>query len=155
VTEEEVKDPPPAVEELQDQNISTVTQEGEDGPIGPVEVVATPIEEEKPEEPVSFASEMPIYPGGEAQMQKDIAENAPYPEMEKENNIQGRVYVQFIVEKDGSITNVKVTRGVPGGPGLTRVAESAVKKLKKFAPAKQNGRPVRLTMTVPVNFTLK
>ena len=88
-------------------------------------------------------------------MQKDIAENAPYPEMEKENNIQGRVYVQFIVEKDGSITNVKVTRGVPGGPGLTRVAESAVKKLKKFAPAKQNGRPVRLTMTVPVNFTLK
>jgi len=149
-----VKDPPPAVEELKDQNISTVTQEGEDGPVGPVEVV-TIIEEEKPEEPVSFAQEMPQYPGGELQMQKDIMENAPYPEMEKENNIQGKVYVQFVVEKDGSVTGVRVQRGVQGGPNLSRVAENAVKKLKKFAPAKQNGRPVRLVMTIPVNFTLK
>jgi protein TonB len=154
VTEEEVKDPPPAVEELKDQNISTTTQEGEEGPVGPVEVV-TIIEEVKPEEPVSFAQEMPQYPGGELQMQKDIMENAPYPEMEKENNIQGKVYVQFVVEKDGAVTNVRVQRGVQGGPNLSRVAENAVKKLKKFAPAKQNGRPVRLVMTIPVNFTLK
>jgi protein TonB len=98
---------------------------------------------------------MPQYPGGELQMQKDIMENAPYPEMEKENNIQGKVYVQFVVEKDGAVTNVRVQRGVQGGPNLSRVAENAVKKLKKFAPAKQNGRPVRLVMTIPVNFTLK
>jgi protein TonB len=88
-------------------------------------------------------------------MQKDIMENAPYPEMEKENNIQGKVYVQFVVEKDGSVTGVRVQRGVQGGPNLSKVAENAVRKLKKFAPAKQNGRPVRLVMTIPVNFTLK
>ncbi|MFM7727507.1 MAG: energy transducer TonB, partial [Flavobacteriales bacterium] len=78
------------------------------------------------------------------------------PEMEKENNIQGTVYVQFVVEKDGSITGVTIQRGVQGGPNLSRVAETAVRKLKRFeTPAKQNGRAVRLKMTIPVKFTLK
>lgn len=123
--------------------------------VGEVEVWQTQGGEERLEEPVSFAQEMPQYPGGELQMQKDIMENAPYPEMEKENNIKGKVYVQFVVEKDGSISNVRVQRGVEGGPNLSVVAENAVKQLKTFVPAKQNGRPVRLMMTIPVNFTLK
>jgi protein TonB len=154
VTEEEVKDPPPAVEELKDQNISTVTQEGEEGPVGPVEVV-TIIEEEKPDQVFESAEEFPIYPGGEAQMQRDIRDNVQYPEMEKENNIQGKVFVQLVVEKDGSVNDVKVLKGVPGGPNLNTAAEKAIKKLKKFTPAKMNGRPVRLKMVIPVNFTLK
>ena len=155
MTEEEVKDPPPAVEELQDQNISTTTQEGEDGPIGPVEEVAAPIEEVKEEEVLTFASEMPVYPGGDLQLQKDIQENITYPEMEKENNIQGTVVIGFVIEKDGSVSNVKILRGVQGGPNLSKEAEKAVKKLRKFTPAKQNGRAVRLNYNVPVRFTLK
>jgi TonB family protein len=130
-----------------------IDQRREDGPIGPIEVIT--LKDETIEEPASFAQEMPQYPGGELQMQKDIMENAPYPEMEKENNIQGKVYVQFVVEKDGTVTNVRVQRGVQGGPNLSRVAENAVKKLKRFSPAKNNGRPVRIVMTTPVNFTLK
>ena len=128
-----------------------------EGPVPTTEVITLqdlPMEQ-KIEEPVSFAQEMPQYPGGELQMQKDIMENAPYPEMEKENNIQGKVYVQFVVEKDGTVSNVRVQRGVQGGPNLSRVAENAVRKLKRFTPAMQNGRPVRVIVTHPVNFTLK
>jgi protein TonB len=75
--------------------------------------------------------------------------------MEEANNIQGKVYVQFVVEKDGTVSNVRVQRGVQGGPNLSEVAVNAVQKLKRFAPARSNGRPVRLVMTIPVNFTLK
>jgi TonB family protein len=118
--------------------------------------ISDPINEvEKPEEPFTFAQEMPQYPGGELQMQRDIMSNAPYPEMEEANNIQGKVYVQFVVEKDGTVSNVRVQRGVQGGPNLSEVAVNAVQKLKRFAPARSNGRPVRLVMTIPVNFTLK
>jgi protein TonB len=75
--------------------------------------------------------------------------------MEKENEIQGTVYMGFVVEKDGSITNIEVLRSVAGGPGLTKAAEAAVKKLKKFeTPAKNNGKPVRLKYTLPVKFKL-
>ena len=102
-----------------------------------------------------FASEMPVYPGGDLQLQKDIQENITYPEMEKENNIQGTVVIGFVIEKDGSVSNVKILRGVQGGPNLSKEAEKAVKKLKKFTPAKQNGRAVRLNYNVPVRFTLK
>jgi protein TonB len=155
VTEEQVRDPPPpppSVEQLKYNNAFSESKGSEDGLVGNVEVVTVGDGQERP---VSFAQEMPQYPGGELQMQKDILENAPYPEMEEENNIQGKVYVQFIVEKDGSISNVRVQRGVEGGPNLSVVAENAVKQLKTFVPAKQNGRPVPLMMTIPVNFTLK
>jgi len=117
----------------------------------PVEVVEAPREEEI----LSFASELPVYPGGTDGMMKDLNANLVYPEMEKENGIQGNVYVGFVVEKDGSITNVEVKRGVSGGPGLTKAAEAAVKKLKKFeTPAKNNGKPVRYQYTLPVKFKL-
>jgi protein TonB len=155
VTEEEVKDPPPSVEELKDQNISTETTEGEDGLLGPVEVA--PTVEEKPvvEAPVTFAEQMAQYPGGEQAMLQDIYNSIVYPELEKEQQIQGTVIVSFVVEKDGSVSNVEVAREVPGGKGLSREAVKAVKSLKKFAPAKMNGNPVRLRMNLPIRFTLK
>jgi protein TonB len=107
------------------------------------------------EDAIPFAQEMPKYPGGEEQMMFDINYNSPYPEMEKENNIQGTVFVQFVVEKDGYVSNVRTIQGVKGGPNLSTVAESAVKRLKRFSPATQNGRPVRLVMSIPVHFHLK
>jgi TonB family protein len=152
VTEEDVRDPRPDIEVY---DYRRRDEWMEDNPNNRAEVFQMQEEENKEEQPVGFAQEMPQYPGGELQMQKDIMENAPYPEMEKENNIQGKVYVQFVVEKDGSVTNVRVQREVPNGPNLSTVAEEAVRKLRRFTPAKQNGRPVRLVMTIPVNFTLK
>jgi protein TonB len=159
VTEEAVKDPPPpppipAPSYTNEGADYYSTQDYNDNLVGEVEVITVLPQQEGPEEPVSFAQEMPQYPGGELQMQKDIMENSPYPEMEKANNIQGKVYVSFAVEKDGSVSNVRVVRGVKDGPNLSIVAENAIKQLKRFTPAKQNGRPVRLKMTVPVNFTL-
>jgi TonB family protein len=130
----------------------------EDGYWGGDENVEAPAYEEavpREEEIVSFASELPVYPGGTDAMMKDLNSNLIYPEMEKENGIQGTVYVGFVVEKDGSITNVQVKRGVSGGPGLTKAAEYAVKKLKKFeTPAKNDGKPVRYQYTLPVKFKL-
>ena len=106
------------------------------------------------EEPKTMAQEMPIYPGGDAAMSRDIGENLKYPKKEKRKNIEGKVYVQFVVEKDGSVSNVKVLRGIPNGPGLNETALNAIKNLKNFTPAKIDGEPVRLTMTVPINFKL-
>jgi protein TonB len=76
--------------------------------------------------------------------------------MEKQNQIEGTVYVNFVVEADGSISNIAVSRGVDEGPGFNKAAMGAVSKLKqKFTPAKMNGNPVRLRMTIPVKFSLR
>jgi len=89
-------------------------------------------------------------------MQSDIAKNINYPEEMMEMGIQGKVYVSFVVEKDGSITNVKVIRGINGARLLGEEAVRAVMKLpKKFTPGKMNGKPVRVALNVPVHFQLK
>jgi TonB family protein len=138
-------------EELQVMEVAAGDDYWDVGVPAPVEIVEAPREEEI----LSFASEMPAYPGGTDGMMKDLNANLVYPDMEKENGIQGTVYVGFVVEKDGSITNVEVKRGVSGGPGLTKAAEYAVKKLKKFeTPAKNNSNPVRYQYTLPVKFVL-
>jgi len=140
-------------EELQ---VATIAAEGDYWEVAQdVEVPSYVEEAPREEEILSYASEMPVYPGGTDGLMKDLNVNIVYPEMEKENGIQGNVYVGFVVEKDGSITNVQVKRGVNGGPGLTKAAETAVKKLKKFeTPAKNNGKPVRYQYTLPVKFKL-
>ncbi|MFN0032970.1 MAG: TonB family protein [Flavobacteriales bacterium] len=120
--------------------------------------VAMPVVEKENDENtvLSFAQEMPAYPGGDVALIADIANQIVYPQMEKENEIEGTVYVEFVVEKDGSISNIKAIREVKGGPGLTKEALRAMKSLpKKFTPAKQNGIPVRLRMTWPVKFRLQ
>jgi TonB family protein len=103
----------------------------------------------------SFASVMPVYPGGGEQMHTDISMNLIYPEDAKADGVGGKVFLQFIVEKDGSISNIKTARGINGYPEMAQAAEQAVRKLKKFSPAEQNGKPVRLTMTVPITFKLQ
>ena len=93
------------------------------------------------------------YPGGDAALIQFINENIQYPELAVEDNAQGRVIVSFIVEKDGSISDVKVTRG--RHPELDKEAVRVVKKItKKFIPAKQNGKIVRYRFNIPVSFKL-
>lgn len=94
------------------------------------------------------------YPGGEAQLLKDITANLQYPTMAAEEGVEGRVVVQFVVEKDGSIGQVKVARGKH--PLLDKEAVRVVKTIKKkFTPGKQNGNSVRSWFTLPVTFKLQ
>ncbi len=88
------------------------------------------------------------YPGGTSALLADFAENFEYPEEAREKNVQGRLLVNFVVEKDGSINHVKVTRKL--GSGLDEAAVNAIKSIKDFTPAYQNGEPVRSYYTLPV-----
>jgi protein TonB len=123
----------------------------------PMEDIATvPVEIREEEEVVSFAEVMPEYPGGNDALMAEIASSLVYPEIEKMNEIQGTVYLGFVVELDGKISDIRVMRGVKGGPGLDKEAIRVVKGLKhSFSPAKMNGRPVRLQYYLPIRFSLE
>lgn len=112
-----------------------------------------PSEEKKKEEVFSHVEQMPKFPGGDAELYKFISNNLNYPAMAIENNVQGRVVVQFVVTKDGSIGNVKVVRSVDRD--LDNEAIRVCKKLPKFIPGKQNGQPVNVWYTLPVTFKLQ
>ena len=99
-----------------------------------------------------MAEEMPEFPGGPEKLLEYLNENQRYPEMARENDIQGRVYVQFVVEPDGSISNVEVIRSIGGG--CDEEAVRLVQNMPKFKPGKMNGYPVRVQYTVPVKFML-
>ena len=111
-------------------------------------------EEEVDEGQVFFIVEdMPEFPGGELALRKFIANAVKYPVIAQENGIQGKVYVNFVVDKDGSITNARIARGVDGS--LDKEALRVVNSLPKWKPGKQRGKPVRVSYTVPINFVLQ
>lgn len=95
---------------------------------------------------------MPQYPGGQIAMLKYIMENMKYPEQAMKEGIQGRVAVRFIVEKDGSISDVKPILSVH--PLLNKEAVRVVESMPKWTPGKQNGKPVRVRFNLPVMFKL-
>ena len=96
--------------------------------------------------------QMPEFPGGVEAMMKYVAESVKYPESAKENNLQGRVIVKFVIEKDGSVSNVEVGRG--WGNELDDEAVRVVKAMPKWKPGKQDGKPVRVSFMLPINFKL-
>lgn len=112
-----------------------------------------PKEEKKKEEVFVHVEQMPKFPGGDAELYKFIGNNLQYPAMAIENNVQGKVIVQFVVTKDGSIGNVKVVRSVDRD--LDNEAVRVCKKLPKFIPGKQNGQAVNVWYTLPVTFKLQ
>lgn len=95
---------------------------------------------------------MPQYPGGQIAMLKYIMENMKYPKQAMKEGIQGRVAVRFIVEKDGSISDVKPILSVH--PLLNKEAVRVVKSMPKWTPGKQNGKPVRVRFNLPIMFKL-
>jgi len=97
--------------------------------------------------------EMPSFPGGQGALMSYLSSNIKYPVVAQENGVQGRVIVAFVVERDGSITDVKVARSVD--PSLDREAQRVVKSMPKWKPGKQNGSAVRVKYTVPVVFRLQ
>ena len=97
--------------------------------------------------------EMPSFPGGQGALMQYLASNIKYPVVAQENGVQGRVIVSFVVERDGSISDVKVARSVD--PSLDREAESVVRRMPRWTPGKQNGQAVRVKYNVPVTFRLQ
>lgn len=106
------------------------------------------------EEQIFFIVEdMPEFQGGEMALREFIANNIEYPVIAQENGIQGRVYVTFVVTKDGSIANAKIARGVD--PVLDQEALRVVNSLPKWKPGYQRGQAVNVSYTVPINFALQ
>ena len=97
--------------------------------------------------------EMPSFPGGLNGLMTFLAQNMVYPVTAQENGVQGRVIVSFVVETDGSITDVKVARSVD--PYIDKEAMRIVKAMPKWTPGKKDGKPVRVKYTVPVVFRLQ
>ena len=95
---------------------------------------------------------MPEFPGGDLGFMKYIQRNLNYPPIAEEYNITGKVYISFIVDKSGSVKNVKVVRGVD--KNLDAEAVRVVKSLPKYKPGTQRGRAVNVMFTIPINFTL-
>ena len=119
------------------------------------EVIAEPAPPKHEEENKVFdiVEQQPLFPGGPAALMKYLSENTKYPVVAQENGVQGRVTVQFVVEKDGSISDVHVLRGVD--PSLDKEAVRVVKSLPRWTPGKQNGITVRVNYRVPVLFRLQ
>jgi protein TonB len=119
------------------------------------EVVETnKIIKEPDEEVVNFyiIEEKPEFPGGEEGMMKWIAEHIKYPEIAKENGITGKVFIQFVIDKDGRVTNVSVLRGVD--PSLDKEALRVISAMPAWTPGKQRGKAVKVSFQLPINFKL-
>ena len=123
-------------------------------------------EEIDEEVPFAVIEDVPVFPGCEKvektkrldcfmeQMAKHIKKNQQYPERAQEDGIQGRVSVLFVIDKDGSITNVQV-RGPKGGELLEKEAKRVIEKLPKFKPGMQRGKPVKVKYSQPITFRLQ
>ena len=120
--------------------------------IGEVVVDEVPAPDPETNEVFGVVEQMPAFRGGDAALMKYLAENTHYPEEAKEKGVQGRVVVNFVVEKDGSITDVKVARGID--PLLDKEAVRVVKTMPKWIPGKQSLVPVRVKYVLPVSFKL-
>ena len=138
---------------IEETEVATSEDKGE-----AVQVVSTGpavvVEEVVEEEPIfQVVEEMPSFPGGDAECMRFLSKNIKYPTIAQENGIQGRVILQFVVNKDGSIVDVTVARSVD--PYLDKEAVRVVKMMPKWTPGKQRGKPVRVKYTLPVMFRLQ
>lgn len=165
--QEEVKPPPPppppkVVEMLNivdddvdiKDDLDIMDTEADDNTVIDVAPVIQQEAEEEEEAQVFFIVEnMPEFPGGELALRKFIANAIKYPVIAQENGIQGKVYVNFVVDKDGSVTQARIARGVD--PSLDKEALRVVNSLPKWKPGMQRGKPVKVSYTVPISFVLQ
>lgn len=158
--------PPPApvvtdiftvVDDTQDvPDIPIITTEDTPGNPQDVSFVPpAPAEEEVADENEIFVrvEDMPQFPGGDIELLRVINQSIKYPVIAQENGIQGRVVCSFVVNKDGSVVDVTVARGVD--PSLDKEAVRVVSNLPKWKPGMQRGKPVRVRYTVPITFRLQ
>ncbi len=162
--QEEIKTPPPPPPPVTDvleivENNQEITNEVkiESTEADAKTQISAPIEvqhEEEADEVINFyvIEEKPEFPGGEAAMFQWIAKNIKYPDIAKENGIQGKVFVQFVIGKDGKVTDVTIVRGVD--PSLDKEALRVIQSMPPWKPGKQRGKPVRVSFQLPINFKL-
>lgn len=165
ITEQKVKPPPPPPPK-QVTKITIVEDDVEVEDEIDIDVEADdetemeeyiPVEEEEEEiveaEIFTVVESMPEYPGGMAKLMSYLGNSIKYPPLAKESGIQGRVFINFVVEPNGSISNVKVLRGIGGG--CDEEAVRVVSQMMKWKPGMQRGKPVRVSYNLPVKFTLQ
>lgn len=153
---------PPKMNEIGKSAIGVQNIDGADGDVNNVDlgaegrggskVVTAPVRE-KEDGPVSFVEIMPEFPGGETALGKYLYKNMKYPHVAQENEIQGTVFIQFVVNRDGSITDVKTVGAAKGG-GLEEEAKRVVSNMPKWKPGRQNGQNVAVYFNLPIRFTL-
>jgi protein TonB len=143
-----VDEPPPTQNDLTETTAGQTSQEGQniDAPPPP-----PPVEEEIFD--LAAVQEQPEFPGGMEEMYKYLGKLQKYPDMEADAGIQGKVYVEFVVEKDGRVTDVKLKKGVSAG--LDKEAMRLVKAMPNWNPGKMNGKAVKCRFVLPVKFTLR
>ena len=153
VTDEPIVEPPPVITD-DSPKISTETHEktGDDEIVIPeaTNVVVAP----KEDEIFLVVEQQAEFPGGVAELYKYIQKSVQYPQVEKEAGITGTCYLSFVVEKNGSITDVQVLRGVSGGPGCDREAIRVVKSMPAWKPGRQAGHEVRVRFNLPIKFNI-
>ncbi|MBR6844679.1 MAG: energy transducer TonB [Bacteroidales bacterium] len=121
-----------------------------------IEITPVKIEQEEEEEDVQIFTVVendPEFPGGMEALYKYLRENIKYPQLARDNNITGKVYVTFVVERDGSIANPRVLKDIGGGCGAEAIR--VVKSMPKWTPGKQRGKAVRVQFNLPVSFNLQ
>ncbi|NCC73397.1 MAG: energy transducer TonB [Sphingobacteriia bacterium] len=165
VTKQEIKPPPPPPPaQITIINIVEDDVEVEDEIVIDVEADQTteipdfvPVVEEEEEveelEIFTVVESMPEFPGGDAARMKFLQENIKYPQLARESGIQGTVYVTFVVETNGGVTDVRVLRGIGGG--CDEEAVRVIQSMPKWIPGKQRGKPVRVQFNMPIRFTLQ
>jgi len=135
----------------EEETIEEVTLEVD--PDEDLEVVEFVEEEEEEEQILMSAEVMPEFPGGFGEFSKYLQKNVEYPDLAMETNTQGKVYVKFLVRKDGSTDQVSIIRGI--GAGCDEEAVRVIKSVPKWSPGMQMGKPVNVWYTLPVNFQLE
>lgn len=152
---------PPKHEDIKDKAISTKTVDGDPNGVDPglledskgTGVVGPPPAPAK-EEIFTFVEQPPTFPGGEEALAKYLSKNIRYPRVAQENGISGTVFVQFVVDSEGNIKDVKTVGNAKGG-GLEEEAVRVVKTMPKWKAGKQNGRQVSVQFNLPIRFTLQ
>lgn len=156
-----IEEPPPKVEEAEKAVISKKTEEGAapitnfTPPPPPPPAITKPagLGKAKEEEIFTTVEQNPEFPGGISQMYKYISENMKYPSAAQRANVSGKVFVKFVVEKDGSIGDIQILKGI--GFGCDEEASRVIKSMPSWSPGRQNGRNVRVYYTMPINFRLE
>jgi periplasmic protein TonB len=144
--------PPPTVHEVQQTNVGVTNQKGKDTIIAPISTGNQVIGDQNDNQILTVVQVMPKFNGD---IYKYLGDHIQYPEVERDAGITGTVYVTFVVEKDGSITSVKILRGIPGGPGLDKEAVRVISAMPKWSPGMQNGHSCRVQYNVPIHFELR
>ncbi len=165
ITEQKVKPPPPpppkqvvkinVVEDDVDVEDDIMIDVEADDNTEVEEYIPIETDEEEAEETQIFmvVESMPMFPGGESALNRYLGENIKYPQMAKESGIQGRVFVTFVIEKDGRVSDVRVLRGIGGG--CDEEAIRVVQNMPRWTAGKQRGKSVRVQFNLPIKFTLQ